>query len=283
MNYFFGRYFKCCGADGAVAFIVARHKNGKKESASLQVITPAGAHSAPFPIEQYIDPGDGFSVRLGENRFKKTGLTLHLDTPDLHLSGELRFGAFAPIKGDVMGPFRFVPFLQCRHSVYSMEHTVNGEVTVNGQAYRFDGGRGYIEGDRGRSFPKEYLWTHCFGDNCSVMLSVAHIPFGALHFTGVIGEVRMGAQSYRIATYRGAKVASRGKGTVVIAQKDLTLTARLIYKNAAPLLAPDRGQMARVIRESVSCTAHYTLTRNGETLLDFERGDASFEYEYSDQ
>lgn len=85
-----------------------------------------------------------------------------------------------------MGPFSYVPFMECRHGVFSMTNTVSGCLSINGHAYRFDNDVGYIEGDRGRSLPKVYAWTQCnFFDEspCSIMLSIADIPLGSIHFT----------------------------------------------------------------------------------------------------
>lgn len=55
-------------------------------------------------------------------------------------NGVLRFSALSPIQYDIMGPFRFVPFMQCRHSVYSMRHRIDGQLTVNAQQYVFNNG-----------------------------------------------------------------------------------------------------------------------------------------------
>ena len=33
--------------------------------------------------------------------------------------------------------FAFVPFMECRHSVWSMRHAVRGTVDINGQEYSF--------------------------------------------------------------------------------------------------------------------------------------------------
>lgn len=74
-----------------------------------------------------------------------------------------------------MGPFQFVPFMQCRHSVFSMKHQVNEQITINGQIYKFKNGIGYMEGDRGYSFPKQYIWMQCCFNDGSLMLSVADI------------------------------------------------------------------------------------------------------------
>lgn len=47
---------------------------------------------------------------------------------------------------------------------------------VNGREYSFRSAWGYWEGDRGRSFPREYVWTQCCFRGGSLMLSVADIP-----------------------------------------------------------------------------------------------------------
>ena len=61
-----------------------------------------------------------------------------------------------------MGPFSYIPGMECRHAVYSMKHTVNGEIRVNEQIIRFKNDMGYMEGDSGTSFPDRYIWTQHF-------------------------------------------------------------------------------------------------------------------------
>ena len=217
---------------------------------------------------------------LGENRFEKNGLYLSIKTPDCTAEGSLKFDPFTPVRSHIMGPFRFVPFLECRHDVRSLYHTVTGAITVNGVRYDFDRADGYIEGDRGRSFPRHYLWTHCFFEKNSLMLSVADIPFGILRFTGVLCSVWWEGKEYRLATYRGARVKEIGQGKAVICQGDMELTVQLLEKHAHPLYAPAHGAMTRTIRESASCVASYTFRRGGETLFSFTSDRASFEYEY---
>ena len=104
-----------------------------------------------------------------------------------------------------MGPFRYVPFMQCRHSVFSMRHPVDGILSINGTPYEFQNAIGYMEGDRGYSFPTKYAWTQCSFPDGALMLSIAEIPFGGFHFTGIIGIVHLRRKEYRLATYLGAK------------------------------------------------------------------------------
>ena len=283
-NCFKGWYFKAQNQSRTVALIPAMHiaENGEK-SASLQIIADSGVWSEWFPFEQFTCVGNKPRVKVGNSEFSEQGLELKLETDVVKAYGSLKFGALSPIRYDIMGPFRFVPFMECRHSVFSMTHTVDGLLNINGEEYAFENAVGYIEGDRGHSFPKVYAWTQCnFFDECpgGISLSVADIPFGAVHFTGIIGVILWRGKEYRLATYLGAKAAYIGKGKLVISQGRFKLTAALIKKQDKPLYAPVRGDMKRLIRESPSCTAYYLFEENGKKLFEFETDRAAFEYEY---
>lgn len=106
-----------------------------------------------------------------------------MNTPNLSVQGRVSFRSLTQLASDIMGPFRYVPFMECRHSVRSMSHQVDGYIVINGKRYVFKNALGYIEGDCGRSFPREYVWTQCHFEDagpCSLMLSVADIPFAGL-------------------------------------------------------------------------------------------------------
>lgn len=190
------------------------------------------------------------------------------------------FGPLSPLKYDIMGPFALVPFMECRHSVLSMRHSIRGNVWINGQEYLFQNAWGYWEGDRGRSFPKEYIWTQCCFSEGSLMLSVADIPMAGIHFTGIIGAVLWRGKEYRIATYLGARVVRTQNKMVRIIQGNLELDAWLLEASEQPLKAPAKGNMIRTIHESASCRAFYQLRKEGRTLFAFETDRASFEFEY---
>ena len=217
---------------------------------------------------------------MGNTVFREDGLDLELHENSFSATGSLQFSALSPIRYDIMGPFRYMPFMECRHNVFSMHHKVNGHLMINGTAHYFQDGDGYIEGDRGRSFPKRYVWTHSFFPDGSLMLSVAEIPMGPVHFTGVIGIIQLNGREYRLATYLGAKVIKIRDSQVIVRQGALTLTATLLEKTVSPLRAPQNGAMTRIIRENAACHARYHLSDNGKTILEFEATAASFEYEY---
>lgn len=261
-----------------MAFIAAYHITNNVKSCSLQVITDDGAWNVDYPYDQFRMDKNG--VIIGSNVFTKQGCSLDVQTEGLSLRGELTFGEFAPIAYDIMGPFKFFPFMECRHSVFSMKHRVDGKLMLNGAEYAFDGGVCYIEGDRGHSFPSEYLWTQCCFPEGSVMLSVARIPYCGLRFTGVISAIHHGGREYRLATYLGARVVKLRDGEAVIRQGSRTLTVRRLEEKGHLLAAPVAGDMSRLIRESAACKAYYRLQEKGKTIFEFTSPMAAFEYEY---
>lgn len=277
-NYFYGWYLKCQSDTQTLAVIPALHRAGRKCTCSIQFITEKESWTVIFPGNTFWQSGKCISI--GENQFGVNGIRLTVNTPDLTVKGKLSFGSLSPLKYDIMGPFALVPFMECRHSVWSMQHLVNGNVCINGQNYSFQNGYGYWEGDRGRSFPKEYVWTQCCFMGGSLMLSVADIPMAGVHFTGIIGFVLWQGKEYRLATYLGAKAVRIRNGMIRIVQRNLELEIRLLENAGSPLKAPMKGDMVRTIRENPSCRAFYQFKKNGQVQFAFETDKASFEYEY---
>ncbi len=275
---FYGWYFKCQSGTQTFAIIPAVHQEGKKRNCSIQLITDEDTWTVSYPFDSFRKKGK--NILIGENRFGAKGLRLTVNTPELTVKGKLNFGPLSPLKYDIMGPFAFVPFLECRHSVWSMKHSVCGTVCINRQKFSFQNAWGYWEGDRGRSFPKEYLWTQSCFPNGSIMLSVADIPIAGFHFTGIIGIVLWEGKEYRLATYLGARVAQLREKRIRIVQGRLELEVRLLQENGQPLKAPAKGTMSRTIHESASCRVFYRFGKGKDTLFAFQTDKASFEYEY---
>lgn len=277
-KYFCGWYFRCQSNAQTIAMIPSIHQTSDSVFCYLQIITDSETFQITFPHSDLKrNRGELF---IGKNRFGSSGITLDIQTPELHVSGDLLFGSFTPIQYDIMGPFQYIPFLQCRHSILSMKHTVNGKLVINGICYPFANSVGYIEGDRGRSFPEEYAWTQCFFSQGSLMLSVADVPFAGTHITGVIGIVLLDGKEYRFATYLGAKAVRINNGEVIVRQGKYTLTAKRLAAPGLPLQAPVCGSMSRTIYEHASCKAYYRFEQNGHTLLELNTENAAFEYEY---
>ncbi|MEG1801302.1 MAG: tocopherol cyclase family protein, partial [Oscillospiraceae bacterium] len=192
-NYFDGCYFKLQSSTQTVALIPAFHiDSDNKKSASLQIITDSDTYYTLFDSNAFFLSKNPLRIAIGENLFTKHGIRLNIKNKSLTAVGTIKFGAITPLRYDIMGPFRYLPAMECRHSIFSLTHTVNGSLSINGKQYAFGNSVGYIEGDRGRSFPRVYAWTQCnFFDTqpCCVVVSVANIPVGVAAFTGIIGVV----------------------------------------------------------------------------------------------
>ncbi len=278
-EYFFGYYYKCQSPTQTIALIAVTHGTGKKRSCSVQVITEKKSWSVEYPLEEYYHKGN--LIRIGKSVFDRDGMKVDVDSEQLQIHGKLSFGPITKLKYDIMGPFALVPRMECRHMVGSMRHTVTGVLTVNGEKYRFQNDNGYWEGDQGRSFPKEYLWTHTFlPEEGSLMLSVADIPMPGFSFTGIIGVVYWKGKEYRFATYLGAKATEISNGGAVIRQGKKTLKARLLESSGKGLKAPVKGSMVRTIHESAECKAEYEFRIGDEQIFHFVTEKATFEFEY---
>ncbi len=106
-----------------------------------------------------------------------------------------------------MGPYSFAPFMECYHGVLSFDHDMNGTLIMNGESVNFDGGRGYIEKDWGRAFPRAWVWgqsNHFDHPGTSITISVATIPWLRTSFRGFIIGLWHDRKLYRFATYTGA-------------------------------------------------------------------------------
>lgn len=283
-NFFKGWYFKLQSQKDSIAFIPSFSADAQgQKSASIQLVTAGFSDFARYDYDAFFKVSSGFPphIRIGNSEFSASHLKLNFKTKSRLIKGELFLGSLARPKYDIMGPFTYIPFMECRHSVYSMIHSVRGSLQVDEKIYDFSNSIGYIEGDEGRSFPKEYLWTQFISKEFSIMLSVAEIPFAGRCFTGIIGFIYEKGSEIRLATYLGARAEFIGNGKAVIKQGSYTFTAEMLSNGALPLYAPVNGNMSRFIRENVSCSARYELKKDNTLLLCIETDKAGFEYEYT--
>ena len=279
--YFEGWYLKHQTRDGAaLALIPAYHiDHAGRRSASLQVLAGGQSWWLTYPELRAFE--HMFCVQMGENLFTDRKLYLSIEEDGISIHGTVGCGPFTPLKSDIMGPFRFVPGMECAHGVISMGHPMEGSLVLNGKTLDFSGGVGYIETDRGRSFPSDYLWTQCVWQGNrpgSVILSIAAIPMAGFRFTGCICAVCYGGKEYRLATYRGARVEQWSGSGAAIRQGKYRLTAELLEGEGCPLRAPAEGVMSRTVHESLCSTVRYRFWAGEALLLDRTGSCAGFEY-----
>ena len=280
-RYFYGHYFKLQSISSTIAIIPSYSINNKEFKASLQIITNKESFLLDYPYSEYLKLG-GYQVRIDKNIFNDDGIILDINKDGIVIKGKIIFNKFNKLKRNIMGPFKYIPFLECVHNVVSIKHSISGYININGCEYTFNDidSYGYIEGDKGRSFPSKYIWTHSFIDNGSIMLSVGSVPFGLFKFRGIIGFINYNNKTIKIGTYKFAKVVKIENNSVIIKQGKYKLYISLIKKNELPLKAPISGKMDRIIKESAECTVNYKLTYSNDVIFDETVNNASFEYEY---
>ena len=280
-SYFEGWYLKHQCEDDSIAFIPALHMNEAGiPTCSIQVITPNDSYTVDFPKEDFMVSSSQFFVKMGNNVFSKDGMSVDLHTDKFKINGHIDYNEITPIHSDIMGPFRFFPFMQCNHGVVSLSHNLSGTLNINEKMVNFNGGVGYIETDWGSSFPSDYLWTQCNwqdGGNCSVMLSIANIPISAISFTGCIGTIYYKDKEYRLATYNGARIIEYSKDTAIVKQGRYALIVTALDYKPCSLKAPCQGTMNRTVHESLESKVRYHFLERDKTVFDIVSHKASFE------
>jgi len=282
-SYFEGWYFKHQAGENSISLIPGINMNETgKRSAFIQVITEDRSWHVPFAFSDFSAAKNKLAVRLGDNVFSSDGVEIQLNGEGIALDGQVSYGDLTPLVSDIMGPFRFVPFMECHHGVVSLCHNLQGKLCLNGETILLDGGLGYIEKDWGHSFPKRYVWLQCNdfpGQRCAVIASVANIPFPGFSFTGCIAVVYVEGKEYRLATYKGVKILQCHEKGVCLRQGEYCLEVTIVRRDKAqPLLAPRRGGMARNIHESPRCRGRFRFSVGQKKLLDFISDNVSFEY-----
>ena len=185
---------------------VAMDSKGKKQS-FIQILDGKNnkAEYLKFDFKTFDSSWKSFNVSIANNSFSNQKLILDTDI----ISGEIRIinqrkwpsQWYSP---GIMGPFSFVPFMQCYHGILSMTHTLKGSIKYSGMDISFEGGRGYLEKDWGRSFPSAYIWmqsNHFSESNISLKSSVARIPWLWSSFTGYIAGVLLDDRIIEFTTY----------------------------------------------------------------------------------
>jgi len=284
-GYFEGWYFKAVDAAGdglAVIPGVAMPRDG--HPFAFVQLNRSGGRSAWFelPYEEFTYSRDRLDLTVGRCRFWERGMTLDLAGPAGEVKGDFTFGGLSPwpvtlLSPGIMGPFRFVPFMECYHGVVSMDHSVSGTLEIDGETRSFDLGRGYIEKDWGRSFPKAWIWTQSNRfdrDGVSLTASVARIPWLGTSFVGFIAGLLVDGTLHRFATYTGARLVSirhdENGGEFVL--QDRHRRIEIAARGAAPgkLRAPVLGEMKGTVNESMCSETDVRLTDRASGAVLFE-------------
>lgn len=287
--YFEGWYFKNTGIDSSISFIPGIHIENGKKSAFIQIITNYSSYYISYPFSEFQFSYEPFSINIGNNFFSLDKITIDIQDKDISISGELVYNNHIKIRKsifspNIMGPFSFIPFMECNHAILSMKHEITGFLTINNKDYNFNNGIGYIEKDWGSSFPTSYVWTQANNfekQNVSFFLSVATIPLSFFSFTGFICTLILDGKEYRFATYNGSKIikynTSQNNFNIKLKSKNYILHIYSNNKDSFSLKAPRCGSMNKEIYESINSNIYICLSQNENILFEGESTNAGLE------
>lgn len=263
-NYFEGWYYKLLNKEGTItlSIIVGVSKTKDDSHAFIQIISNYNnqTYYIRYPIASF-KAYKPFKLVLDNNVFTKHSICLHIvDKVIIH--GTIQLDTYTKIDTSmyaptIMGPFSYIPWMECVHAVISLRHTLKGSLTLNDNVLSFDNGIGYIEKDYGTSFPSRYIWIQSNMPNHldSFFFSYATIPMHGFQFNGLICILEINQVQYRFATYNGAYVSNlkQHNNTLqfTIKRGFTKLVCTLSNHQAHPLVAPKKGSMKHIIHESL--------------------------------
>ncbi|TVR41966.1 MAG: hypothetical protein EA394_04640 [Bacteroidia bacterium] len=280
-NYFEGWYFKnvsACG-ENAIAFIPGISLNTENPHAFVQVISGKTGDTWYFkyPADDFCYAPNTFAVKVNDSFFSAGQINVNLNENKQTIKGNLKFSnrQTYPVslrRPGIMGWYRYMPFMECYHGVVSLDHTVEGEIQLNSQPIKFDQGKGYIEKDWGSSMPETWVWMQSNNfetPGTSFMLSIAKIPWMGSSFPGFLGFFLHNNKQIHFATYTGAKISSLERNgdqlSLCIETKDFSIHIQAEKEenilNKGALKAPAKGQMERIIHESVNATIYIAVIK----------------------
>ena len=282
-KFFEGWYYKIVSSDQkhALAIIpgIAMDEQGMKQ-AFIQVLDgrTLSANYHKFDFQKFKPSPKQHDLRIEKNRFTTDSIELNLP----NLKGILRFKNLSPwskswFSPGIMGPFSFVPFMECYHGILSMDHAIEGSLVFNQKKKSFDSGRGYIEKDWGHSFPEGYIWmqsNHFSTAGISVKASIAKIPWLGSSFIGHIAGVWMNGTLIEFTTYNGTQLKqcaiSEKEVFLKMENTKYTLTISATREKATSLAAPILGFMDARIEESMNSSMRVKLIdkKIKEVILD---------------
>ena len=280
-NYFEGWYFKNTNNENGISFIPGINIDGKAKEIFIQVITNTSSYFIKYDINDFKFNFDPFYIKIEDNYFSKDSIHVNIkdNSQDLNIVGDIYYMNNKNINTNmlnpnIMGPFSYVPFMECNHAILSMQNEAFGLININDNKLDFNNSIGYIEKDWGYSFPKSYIW--CQGNmfknkSASFMFSMADIPFKLFNFKGLISVLIVDNKEYKFTTYNNSKIIKNNitdnSLDIVLKKGSYTLTMHSIFGTSLKLSAPVKGRMAKEIFESICSSVTVTLKNNNEIIF----------------
>lgn len=281
-TYFEGWYFKNTNKENGISVIPGININENERKSFIQVITNKESYYVNYNIDEFEFSDKPFCIKIGKNLFSKTNLHIDIDDKkqNLRIYGDIKYSNNKNIKTDflnpnIMGPFSYIPFMECNHAILCMKNKACGKININGNEINFNDDIGYIEKDWGCSFPKNYIW--CQGNDfknsdASFMISIADIPFKVVNFRGVICDLIIENREYKFTTYNNSKIIKYNINdkylNITLKRGEYSINIKSKYNNGLKLKAPVKGKMDKNIFENINSKIDITLKKDNQIIFE---------------
>jgi len=271
-HYFEGWYFKQVTVDlSCTISVIPGVSLAENDShAFIQVMNGSTGETdyTRYPVEEFEWDNKRQHLRIGSSIFSSRGIILDIQSERINLAGQIDFDNIIKypkslLSPGIMGWYSFVPFMECKHGIISVNHDLHGEISIDGNAINFNNGKGYIEKDWGVSFPEAWIWVQSNNfveHDTSFSLSIAKIPWLGKFFIGFIAFLHLRNRFYLFSTYNKSVISIINHNSNLlelnIRNNKYNLKIRVIKNSFGDLRAPVSGEMSRRIKESIDSEVH---------------------------
>jgi tocopherol cyclase len=282
-NYFEGWYFKHVSNDlnHVWSFIPGISLTNNDPHAFIQIINGITGNSEyiVYDLDDFTWNNKNLYLKIGNTVFTDKYIDLNIQNEKLKVTGRLNYSGNITYPGTIFSPgimgwYSFVPFMECKHGVVSVNHNVTGSLIIDKNEIDFNNGKGYIEKDWGTSFPEAWLWIQAnnFNDTeSSLHFSVAKIPWLGKFFIGFIAFLYYNKRFCMFSTYNNSVITeiNHSSGTIKLILENRTnrLVINVMKSTFGELRAPVSGDMSRRIKESIDSEVTIRLFDKHNNLI----------------
>ena len=288
-NYFEGWYFKNVSDDNGnvYAFIPGISLANGYSHAFIQIINgiTGDTHYITYDVKDFKWEKDSVWVQIGASTFTDKYIDINIDDKEIKVKGRIDFSNITKypktlISPSIMGWYSYIPFMECNHGIVSVNHSLNGKLTINDNIINFDNGKGYIEKDWGTSFPEAWIWLHSNSfknHDTSLFVSVAKIPWLRQYFIGFICFLHLNGRFYKFSTYNRSKIKAishiGNELNILLENSNYSFKVVATSRSTGVLKAPLLGDMSRHIKESIDSDVHIQLFDKSKKMIFEDRGE----------
>ena len=284
--FFEGWYHKLVTSDDqSLVIIPGIYRSGEKNNQTAFIMIFDGISGdlfyEKFEVNQFNCSTSSYDLQIGSNYFSPKRIIIDIDSKDLIINGKITADNLKPwpvtlFEPGCMGWYAYIPTMECFHGILSMNHSLSGKLMLNDSTYNFSNGRGYIEKDWGRNFPKDWIWAqanHFSKTDASITASLATIPWKKRTFAGFIVGFYYENNFLRFTTYRNSMIKDIHYDLTTlyweIERGDLKLELTIEKGGKTGLLyAPDVHDMIPKVDESLDGKIQCQLYNKNEKIFD---------------